>query len=69
MLDHSHRDDHLLVVRDAERHFGELTAFEPVSFGVAAGNCCAIVGENPFMGDLAAAVAVGVGNRPGAPLR
>lgn len=46
MLDHSHRDDHLLVVRDAERRFGELTAFERVSFGVAAGNCCAIVGEN-----------------------
>lgn len=46
MLDHSHRDDQLLVVRDAGRHFGELTAFERVSFGVAAGNCCAIVGEN-----------------------
>ncbi|MFC4604415.1 ABC transporter ATP-binding protein [Rhodococcus kronopolitis] len=46
MLDHSHHDDQFLVVRDAARHFGELTAFARVNFGVAAGNCCAIIGDN-----------------------
>lgn len=46
MLDHSLRDDYFLTVQDAERHFGDLTAFNNVNFGVAAGNCCAIVGEN-----------------------
>ncbi len=38
--------NHVVSVRDAERHFGGLRVFTELSFDVAAGQCCAIVGAN-----------------------
>lgn len=36
----------VVSVRGAGRHFGDLNVFSDVSFDVAAGTCCAIVGAN-----------------------
>lgn len=38
--------DSIVSIRDAERHYGGLRVFTDLSFDVAAGVCCAIVGAN-----------------------
>ncbi|UTT51159.1 ABC transporter ATP-binding protein [Rhodococcus gordoniae] len=43
---HSAHAHPAISVRQASRHFGDLCVFSDVSFEVAAGRCCAIVGAN-----------------------